>query len=783
MMIGSNNAISLAYNNLSATNRAMEKTARALSTGLRIATAADDASGFAISMNISANIAGVDRAIRNAQDGVSMLQTAEGGLNQINSMLQRMRELSIEAANDTLTMQDRNYIQMEINELRDNVNNIASNTTFNSKRLLDGSSSAIWSSDNASTKLNINGALTTLDQFGQKKSADGNYRIEIKAQAGQGQVQKSSPMVLAKDNVVMKRTINTGAGVSNVNINNLPSGNYRISGDTAEEAEAFITSSYGLDAEELSESLTASINSDTLTKNASILFEVTGTSGGAIRLRATSRVTGTDGITENYFKDNITLTEGESTDLRALLGIEAVDDDGEEIESPFSLSLQEDTAENFKTGYKFVYSLTASEADRTITISSTDTVLNEDGEPETEPEHKFNVNAEAVKGGELRLRSFYVDSDTGELYDSEVAITVSPTKELAEGEMYAEFRAAGIGDIPEYDTALRDIKTFYNNEGVYIFERPQNITITQGNGKQATVTVYSEDTLEDLRSKLNDAIADGLGQSLYSDNKENFVSFVREDGETSGGAEAVAGTFVVRSAVAGNDGRITISSDNNDVINALGLNTITDAKDNTFIASVYDAHTGKLLAGNISTDDNSIYGVISPNAEIEFDSMANVKALWNGNTKSYDLRAESTAYNTILHISDKSTAFQVGLRDGEDMYINIADMRAEALGLNRVDVSTRTRASDSIAVLDAAIRKVSVQRTRIGAYQNELEYNSNSLTETHLRLQESESRIKDADMATEMMEFIKLQILSNTGSSMLSQANQNSQAVMNILNM
>ena len=143
MMIGSNNAITLAYNNLSATNLAMEKTARALSTGLKAATAADDASGFAIGTNISANLAGVTRAIKNAQDGVSMLQTAEGGLNQINSMLQRMRELAIEAANDTMTSQDRKYIQMEIDELRNNVDNIASTTTFNSKRLLDGSSSAI----------------------------------------------------------------------------------------------------------------------------------------------------------------------------------------------------------------------------------------------------------------------------------------------------------------------------------------------------------------------------------------------------------------------------------------------------------------------------------------------------------------------------------------------------------------------------------------------------------------------------------------------------------------
>ena len=787
MMIGSNNAITLAYNNLSATNLAMEKTARALSTGLRAATAADDASGIAIGMNISANIAGVTRAIKNAQDGVSMLQTAEGGLNQINSMLQRMRELAIEAANDTMTSQDRKYIQMEIDELRNNVDNIAANTTFNCKRLLDGSSAAIWSSDKDSTKLKINGAVTILDQFGQRKSADGNYRIEIKANAGQGQIQKSSPMIIAKNNVVMDKTINTGAGISKVAINNLPSGNYRISGSTAEESGASISSSYGLSMEELSEALTVTTGSDSLTKNASILFEVTGTNDGAIRLRATSRVTGIDGITENYLKDNITLTEGGSTDLRALLGISDLDDDGEEIESPFTLSLQEDTAENFTVGYKFVYNLTASEADRTITIASTDTIPEEELEDTENYEYpfecRFNIDSEAVKGNVLRFRSFHVDSITGEAYDSEVSLSVSASQELAENAVYAEFRAAGIGDIPEYDTSLRDINTFYNADGVYMFEQPQKITITQGNGKQAEITIYAEDTIEDLRSKLNNAIADDLGQTLYTDNKENFVSFVREGFETSAGSEAVAGTFVIRSAVAGSAGKITLTSDNNDLLNALGLNTITEAKDNSFTASVYDAHTGGLIASNIEAGNNTLYGVISPNVEIEFDSMANVKALWNDNTKNYDLRSETELYNTIVHISDKSTAFQVGSKDGEDIYINIADMRSEALGLNRVDVSTRARASDSITALDMAIRKVSIQRTRIGAYQNELEYNTNSLTQTSLYLQGSESRIKDADMATEFMEFVKLQILTNTGNSMLAQANHSSQAVMNMLMM
>ena len=140
MMIGNtSNTINMTYNAITATNRAIEKTSRALSTGLKAAMAVDDASGFAMGLAMSAQVAGVDRAIRNSQDGVSMLQTAEGGLSQINSVLQRMRELSVQAANDTLTAQDRQYIQKEIDELRKSVDSAAATTTFNGKRLLDGS--------------------------------------------------------------------------------------------------------------------------------------------------------------------------------------------------------------------------------------------------------------------------------------------------------------------------------------------------------------------------------------------------------------------------------------------------------------------------------------------------------------------------------------------------------------------------------------------------------------------------------------------------------------------
>ena len=240
--------------------------------------------------------------------------------------------------------------------------------------------------------------------------------------------------------------------------------------------------------------------------------------------------------------------------------------------------------------------------------------------------------------------------------------------------------------------------------------------------------------------------------------------------------------MVVRSAIAGEKGRLTFTSYNQDLVNALGFNTIQEATENTFTASIREAHSGKIIADNVITNDNILSGVIHENLDIEFDSMANITTTWNEQTKSYVMTSDSNPYVTSVHIVDRSTAFQIGQNKGEDIYINIADMSSSALGLDGLNVRTRENASSAIGLLDAAIHKVSMQRDKIGAYQNELEHNADNLTNAHLNLSDSESRIKDTDMAKEMIEYLRLQILNNTGNSMLAQANQFSQSVMSLIN-
>ena len=179
------------YNKLMLNNTGMSRSLEKLSSGLRINRAADDAAGLAISEKMRAQIRGLDQASRNAQDGISMIQTAEGALNETHSILQRMRELAVQAANDTYTSQDRAEIQKEINTLTAEVDRIAGTTQFNTKNLLNGDASAYVSTDRITTRVFMRDGLRVLDQFGQKAPGGGNYRLDITATVGKNQVQKT----------------------------------------------------------------------------------------------------------------------------------------------------------------------------------------------------------------------------------------------------------------------------------------------------------------------------------------------------------------------------------------------------------------------------------------------------------------------------------------------------------------------------------------------------------------------------------------------------------------
>jgi flagellin len=155
----------------------MGKTLEKLSSGLRINRAGDDAAGLAISEKMRGQIKGLDTAVKNAQDSISLIQTAEGALTETHSILQRMRELSVQAASDTNTNVDRNQIQLELDQLREEIDRISRTTEFNTMKLLDGKIESFRGSVDAKvvTGGNINVELAVVSSG----AVEGTYVVEV----------------------------------------------------------------------------------------------------------------------------------------------------------------------------------------------------------------------------------------------------------------------------------------------------------------------------------------------------------------------------------------------------------------------------------------------------------------------------------------------------------------------------------------------------------------------------------------------------------------------------
>ncbi|TMN21419.1 flagellin [Lentibacillus cibarius] len=202
MRINHNIAALNTYRQLGSANNAQQSSMEKLSSGLRINNASDDAAGLAISEKMRGQIRGLEQAQTNAQDGISMIQTAEGSLNETHSILQRMRELTVQASNDTNTETDRGEIQKEINQLTSEISRIGNNTEFNTQNLLDGTQSVTSASADASigstsfsfdlntggtdgNSISISFSSASITASNESASFDGNNSLSVELASGQ----------------------------------------------------------------------------------------------------------------------------------------------------------------------------------------------------------------------------------------------------------------------------------------------------------------------------------------------------------------------------------------------------------------------------------------------------------------------------------------------------------------------------------------------------------------------------------------------------------------------
>ena len=179
LRINQNIAAMNSYRNLSITDGQMSKSLEKLSSGFRINRAADDAAGLAISEKLRSQVNGLNKASENAQNAISLIQTAEGALNESHSILQRVRELSVQSANDTNNDTDRVLIQKEVAQLTEELTRISATTQFNGKNLLDGSFTDQLFQIGANTGQTL--AVSVTNQDAATLGVDG---VDVSTQAG-----------------------------------------------------------------------------------------------------------------------------------------------------------------------------------------------------------------------------------------------------------------------------------------------------------------------------------------------------------------------------------------------------------------------------------------------------------------------------------------------------------------------------------------------------------------------------------------------------------------------
>ena len=757
---------------------AMRRSLEKLSSGLRTKIAdVDNTAGLAISETMRSRIYGMEKALYNTEDGISLIQTANGALEQTQGMLMRMRELSVQAANDTLTQQDRSYIQVEINEIRDEITRLAETTQFNRKKILSGDNAVLWSSTDNNMKAIINGGLRSIDNYGQKYAVDGNFKISVKSDIGKAQIQKTDIFRVKHDDTITDKSINTSAGVRSVSVSGeITAGNYSLTAGEADEGAAVITGAFGIgegsDGSRVNVSEVFGLEvGDNMDVNASILFEVKSidAENGRVALKATADVMTREGVFSRTTNDNIILVDGEE-------GVNLSDMFGQE-----SLSISLNGVDYVNEGAKFSVNVSAQPPENNAINISLSGIADSadpekwDGAPFSGQTVNYTLDGSKTGNRELNFRNFFVNNKTGQATEGTITLETSSgftadRLDLTEDVTAADFTVSYVGKVADGNTKLRDIDKFWDGEGNFILENPKSLTLTQGDGKQARIMLYADDTLDSAAKKLNDAVANGLGQAKYVDDATKFVSFVA--GETSG-LEAVGGTMVVRSVLTGAKGEISLTG-SEDILKALSLNTLQESAETKYSVTVRDAHDGALIADSVKITGNRLVGVIHKNVDVEFDPMMGITAAWNSSTKNFDLNdtASSNGTEALLHLADNTTIFQTGTVEGEDVMIAIGDMSSHALGLDGVNVMSRDRAAQSTGIIDTAIDKVSMQMAKLGASQNRLEHHLGNLTDEMQALTEANSNIRDTEYMSEMMEYTRIRILMESNAVMLAQSNE-----------
>ena len=726
LAIATNNAALNAAASASSVNRDMETSMARLSSGKRINSASDDAAGVAISSRLSAEIRGTDQAIRNALDGQALIDTAEGAHSEIENILQRMREISVQAANDTNNDQDRRNLQAEITALVTEIGRIADTTTWAGENLMEDPSGNVFS-------FQVGAKTETQNQISVK--IDGMRAHELGLEAD------PNDLIHGVSDVAISST--TAALTANISSTTT----HHPSSVQAEKMQAYINGTTGivtLGSHNTTGAATITLGPIDTTDGTSSTVITNDVAGNPIDLSTDAGVNlavaainaGTD--EHGVYADVVPSTEAGGGQLRLAVG--DTGSNGNPATSTHAaaslgeITFAQDTANS--------HSDATMNGDGVVTFNQATATINlgqDSGANFADVLVTLDstnlgaaaalINAERAITGVFA--TFTADAGTGFLTlsatgdDGNGAAATSTVAPTTVGELDFSFHGA------TYDTSTSTTAvdgTISNSSSTFTpAAGPTSMTLTLGEGAGTAVSITGlagDQSAADLQI-IVDAITASAGSHGYSAQIGT--------GSNAGKVELTPPT-TVDGAIA--DGMVTP---------AAGM--FTSATGPTSMTLTLGAGAGT---------DVSITGLAGD------QSAADLQKIVAAITAS----ASSHGYSA-----------QEGVADNAGKVV----LTAPAAPTKDLDVTSASGARDSIEAIDAAVKKVNMQRSRLGAASNRLSHTINNLTNISTNLSAAQGGIEDADFAHETTMLAKNQILQQASTAMLAQANASKQNVLSLL--
>lgn len=725
-VVNSNLSALTAQNAQRMANSSLAMSMERLSTGQRINSAKDDAAGLAISQRMTADVRGLAVAIRNANDGMSLAQTAESAMGEVTNMLQRMRELAVQASNGTMTTDNRKALQAEVKQLSGEIDSIGGRTNFNGIKLLDGSAKGV------TLQTGSRAGETIKFDIGSTRAADlGTARTPALSGSGAFNATAaglSTNQALRAGDLVIN---GVSVGASSADADN-------VSAD-AKDASA-LAKAAAINAVGKETGVRAVVGSTTMTGTAMTAAALTGTV--TINGVTTQSITTTTSAAQSR-----TLVAEAINAISGQTGVRAVDtgdDNGGlrlEAADGRNVSVALDTLTAAATGLKVG------------TQSGTVNLVADNGKPiEVSTTAAGELSRSGLAAGSFQRGVSTVSSDV-----RSVATSAATARTLNNGDLSINgvaIRGATSADDTASSTAAASsvkagsaiaianaINAASEQTGVTAKANSQTISATTTTviGTTATATLGINGTTIDITLDQNDSAQQTRDNVAKEINKYAGLTGVTAKDNGRGGLDLTA-----------EDGRnISVYVDSDEATAAnFGLGS----------ASIKGTATSYTVVGVTDPTAITADAVQTAYATVRLES-----------AKAIDVKAGAQAFGANSNFAN--LGFEEN-RYGAD---------AGGLRISELDVTTAEGASAALDAIDEALSAVNLDRANLGAVQNRLEATVNNLTSNSTNLQASRSRILDTDFAKESTSLARSQTLGQAAQAMLARANQSQAQVMQLL--